>query len=142
MSAVEPEVRAAGGVVFRVRKRPEVLLIHRPRYRDWSFPKGKVDPGERWRDGAWREVWEETGLECTLLDRIAVIAYLDAQGRAKEVRYWAMEPDGKIPKESAFEPNAEVDRVRWLELGDARAQLSYRRDREVLDAFCRWWKKR
>ncbi|MCB1247760.1 MAG: NUDIX hydrolase [Acidimicrobiales bacterium] len=141
------EVRAAGGVVFRAKpeRRPELLLVHRPRYDDWTFPKGKLEPEERWRDGAWREVHEETGLACTLLDKLISIAYVDNQGRAKEVRYWAMVPDGKharAGRSTDFMPNDEVDEIVWLGVADAHERLTYRRDRDVLATFLDWWNRR
>ena len=124
-------MRAAGGVVWRpAEKGPEVLLVHRPRYDDWSLPKGKADPGESDEDCARREVEEETGLRCELGPHVADSHYVDGRGRMKVARYWAMRPvDGD------FEPGPEVDEVRWLPLDEARRQLSYKRDVDVLDAF-------
>jgi 8-oxo-dGTP diphosphatase len=130
-------VRAAGGVVWRWQASDggadasvEVLLVHRPKYDDWSLPKGKCEPGESDDRCAWREVHEETGLRCVLGDELATSRYTDGRGRPKEVRYWAMQPDG-----GRFEPNDEVDEVRWLELDAARALLTYPRDHPVLDSF-------
>jgi 8-oxo-dGTP diphosphatase len=117
-------VRAAGGVVL---VNGEVLLVHRPRYDDWSLPKGKLLAGETDEEAALREVQEETGLVCRLGEELATSEYVDARGRPKVVRYWLMEPlDG------AFEPHDEVDEVRWLPLDRVDDQLSYERDREVL----------
>ncbi|MGH9224323.1 MAG: NUDIX hydrolase [Acidimicrobiales bacterium] len=122
-------VRAAGGVVWR--RAPgggtEVLLVHRPKYDDWSLPKGKLGPDEGDTDGALREVEEETGLRCTLGPELATSYYTDSLGRPKVVRYWAMAPQG-----GEFRPNREVDRCRWLPLGEAVSLLSYDRDREIL----------
>jgi 8-oxo-dGTP diphosphatase len=131
---VEPdaaEVKAAGGVVWRRRADDglEVAIIHRPRYDDWSLPKGKLDKGESWEDGALREVEEEIGVRCSLGDELGAIAYTDHKGRAKVVRYWLMEAPGDIPE---FEANDEVDEVRWLKARKALGRLSYPRDREVL----------
>ena len=124
----EPEVRAGGGVVLRDgADGPEVVLVHRPRYDDWSLPKGKLDRGEGWEEGALREVEEETGMRCKLAGELASSRYLDAKGRDKLVRYWLMRPgDGD------FEPGDEVDEIRWLSPKEADALLSYDRDREIL----------
>jgi 8-oxo-dGTP diphosphatase len=122
------EVKASGGVVCRRGEDGlEVALVHRPRYDDWSFPKGKLDAGESWEDGALREVEEEIGLRCRLGDELSPTAYRDNKGRAKVVRYWLMEPiDGE------FEPNDEVDEMRWVRPDEAGRLLSYDRDRELL----------
>ena len=122
-------VQAAGGVVWRRGGdgRIEVLLVHRPRYDDWTLPKGKLGPGESAEDGARREVEEETGLACSLGPELATTSYDDRFGRPKVVRYWAMAVEG-----GRFEPNAEVDECRWLALDEAPAALTYPRDRDVL----------
>jgi 8-oxo-dGTP pyrophosphatase MutT (NUDIX family) len=128
-----PEVRAAGGVVWRVDDdgRLEVLVIHRPGYEDWSFPKGKTDPEDLDDEHtALREVEEESGLRCTLGRELPGVDYIDRKGRSKHVRYWEMRV-----LSGEFVPNREVDETRWLELPDARGQLSYDHDRDVLDAF-------
>lgn len=121
-------VRAAGGIVVRRGPggRPEVLLVHRPRYDDWSFPKGKAEPGESDEDCALREVEEETGLRCELGSELAVTRYRDGRGRRKQVRYFLMRAAG--------EPRGrnEVDRVRWAPLAEADALLTWQRDRSVL----------
>jgi 8-oxo-dGTP pyrophosphatase MutT (NUDIX family) len=124
------EVKASGGVVWRPADGGvEVALVHRPRYDDWSFPKGKLDPGESWEDAALREVEEEIGLRCRLGDELPPTSYRDNKGRAKVVRYWMMEPlDGD------FTPSAEVDEMRWLAPTDADGLLSYAHDRELLSA--------
>jgi len=116
-------VRAAGGVIVRDDR---VLLVHRPRYDDWTFPKGKLEEGESWTDGALREVAEETGLQCDLGDEAGRTRYVDARGRNKEVRYFRMSGRGE-PR-----PQNEVDEVRWVALDDAAGLLSYERDRELL----------
>ena len=90
-------VRAGGGLVVRDG---EVLLVHRPKYDDWTFPKGKAEAGESDEDCALREVWEETGLHCALGSELAATEYADALGRPKIVRWWLMEPlsdDGFTP---------------------------------------------
>ena len=120
-------VKAAGGVVVDVEGR--VLLVHRPRYDDWTLPKGKLDPGETFEAAALREVREETGLECALGRELPGTEYRDNKDRPKVVRYWLMEVEG-----GEFEPNDEVDEVRWLAPGEAAELLSYDRDREVLQA--------
>ena len=118
------EVKASGGVVVRDGK---LALVHRPRYDDWSFPKGKLDAGESWEDAALREIEEEIGLRCRLGDELTPTSYRDNKGRAKVVRYWLME---LIAGE--FEPNDEVDEVRWVTPAEAAELLSYDRDRELL----------
>ncbi|HVF15051.1 MAG TPA: NUDIX hydrolase [Acidimicrobiales bacterium] len=128
-------VRAGGGVVWRRRSdgRPEVILVHRPKYDDWSLPKGKLHAGEDEATAALREVQEETGLRCVPGQELPVSRYHDRFGRPKTVRYWAMTP---APGSSApFVPNNEVDEVRWLTPDDAAALLSYERDREILRAL-------
>jgi 8-oxo-dGTP pyrophosphatase MutT (NUDIX family) len=124
-------VRAGGGVVWRRGDdgQPVVILVHRPKYDDWSLPKGKLQPGEDEADAAVREVEEETGLRCRLGPELPSSSYHDRFGRDKTVRYWAMTP---IDDTSTFVPNVEVDEVRWLPLGAAEDLLSYDRDREIL----------
>ena len=124
-------VRAAGGVVWRRRRGVvEVMLVHRPRYDDWSLPKGKADPGEPDEECALREVWEETGLRCRLGPELASASYTDRKGRPKMVRYWAM-----TAGDGVFEPHDEVDEVRWLALDEARELLTYPRDGEILTSL-------
>ena len=96
-----------------------MLVVHRDRYDDWSLPKGKLEPGESWEQGALREVEEETGLRCSLAEEVGRTHRLDAQGRDKEVRYFRMSSGG--------EPVAsnEVDEVRWVALTEAAGFLSY-----------------
>ena len=114
------EVKASGGVVGAAATRGiEVALVHRPRYDDWSFPKGKLDPGESWEDGALREVEEEIGLRCRLGHELPPTSYRDNKGRAKVVRYWMMEP-----LEGEFVPTDEVDEMRWLPPADAARSCS------------------
>jgi 8-oxo-dGTP pyrophosphatase MutT (NUDIX family) len=126
---VSETVRAAGGVVVRRSDDgPEVALVHRPKYDDWTFPKGKCELGESERDAAFREVREEIGMRCRLMREIATARYVDGVGRPKTVRYWLMEPiDG------SFLATDEVDEMRWLGLSEAHALLTYDRDRRLLE---------
>jgi 8-oxo-dGTP diphosphatase len=122
---VSDEVQAAGGLVARDGK---VLLVHRPRYDDWSLPKGKLDDGESWEDAALREVHEETGVRARLRDELPPVHYTDNRGRPKTVRYWVMEPVD-VP---AFTPNDEVDELQWLAPEEAAQRLSYPHDCELV----------
>jgi 8-oxo-dGTP diphosphatase len=123
-----PQSRAAGGVLVRGEPgEQEVAVVHRPKYRDWSLPKGKLRRWERWKRAALREVAEETGMRCEALEELSAVRYLDRHGRRKLVRYWLMRPlDGR------FEPNREVDELRWLAPEDAVALLDYEHDRELV----------
>ena len=131
--AVDPEaaeVRAAGGVVWRpAGDTIAIAVIHRPRYDDWSLPKGKLDPGESWEDGALREVEEEIGIRARLGAELTAVGYDDRKGRAKVVRYWLMEPED----ERAFTPNDEVDELRWLAPDEAVGVLSYPHDVDLVN---------
>ncbi|HUG65476.1 MAG TPA: NUDIX hydrolase [Gaiellaceae bacterium] len=122
-------VRAAGGLVRRRGDdgTTEILLVHRPAYDDWSFPKGKLEPGESEEDAALREVEEETGLRCALDRELATTAYGDGRGRTKTVRYWLMTPVG-----GAVEAANEVDDARFVSPVEASALLTYEHDRELL----------
>jgi 8-oxo-dGTP diphosphatase len=121
-------VRAAGGVVWRpAPAEPEVVLVHRPRYDDWSFPKGKVRGDETDQECALREVLEETGCVCIPRAELPSTSYVDGQGRQKIVRYWLMRPLG-----GTFRRNDEVDEVRWLTVDDGLELLSYEHDRALL----------
>jgi 8-oxo-(d)GTP phosphatase len=123
-------VRAAGGVLRRVGPEGvEVLLVHRPRYDDWTFPKGKAHPGESDEETALREVEEETGIRATLGVELPSSRYRDSNGRPKVVRYWTMRPES-----GSFEPHREVDEIEWLPVAGAESELSYERDVEVLRA--------
>jgi 8-oxo-dGTP pyrophosphatase MutT (NUDIX family) len=121
-------VQAAGGLVVRRRKGAlEIALVHRPVHQDWSFPKGKLEPGETFELAARREVEEETGMACRLLRFIGHTEYLDRKGRPKAVAYWVMAPESGV-----FRANAEVDELRWVTLDEATGLLSYPRDRELV----------
>jgi 8-oxo-dGTP pyrophosphatase MutT (NUDIX family) len=125
---VSDHVRAAGGVLRkRSGGRTRYAIVHRPRYDDWSFPKGKLVDGESHAQAAIREVEEETGLTCALERELPPVRYVDRHGRPKVVQYWLMRPTG-----GAFSPNREVDDLRWLRPSDALALLSYERDRDLL----------
>jgi len=120
-----PEVRAAGGVVVRDGT---VLVVHRPRYDDWSLPKGKLEDGESWEEAALREVREETGVGGRLVRELDDDHYTDRKGRPKRVRWWLMQPVALDRRE----PDDEVDEVRWVPLVDARELLSYAHDRALV----------
>jgi 8-oxo-dGTP diphosphatase len=118
-------VRAAGGVIERDGG---LLLVHRPKYDDWSFPKGKLEDGETWEQGALREVEEETGLRCTIGEEVGRTHYVVLQG-PKEVRYFRMTCDGDARAQN------EVDDVRWVPLEEARELLTHDRDRALLETL-------
>ncbi|WP_406401226.1 NUDIX hydrolase [Streptomyces sp. NBC_00879] len=107
----------------------EIALVHRPKWDDWSHPKGKLKRGEDARAGAVREVLEETGMTCDLGPELPT-AWYQVEGRPKEVRYWAAEATG-----GSFEPNREVDRMVWLPPADARGRLTQDRDRQLVSAL-------
>lgn len=125
-------VRAAGGLVCRNGEshRLEIVLVHRPAYDDWTFPKGKLHPGETEEEAALREVEEETGLRCLLEREVGLSAYRDARGRTKTVRYWEMKPVAGI-----FAPANEIDDVRWVPIAEVPEALTYMRDVELLSRF-------
>ena len=123
-----PKSQAAGGLVVRETvSGPEIAVVHRPRYGDWSLPKGKLADGESFEDAALREVEEETGLRCELGEELEPARYTDRKGRDKLVRFWVMRP-----VRGEFEPNDEVDELRWLAPADAVALLDYDHDRDLV----------
>jgi 8-oxo-dGTP diphosphatase len=125
------EVKASGGIVWR--RAPdgelELVVVHRPRYDDWSLPKGKLDPGETWEHAALREVEEEVGLRCRIGEELPPVYYRDNKGREKAVRYWLMEPEDA---DAQFKPNDEVDEMRWVDMAAAAELLSYPHDAELV----------
>ncbi len=130
----DSELVKASGVVAWRRKATgdiEVLLIHRPRYDDWSVPKGKLDAGESDEECAIREMEEETGIRGTLGAPLPSALYTDHRGRPKEVSYWLMEVPAGEP--ASFEPNEEVDELAWFDIGAAKEKLSYPLDRGLMD---------
>jgi 8-oxo-dGTP diphosphatase len=121
------EIQAAGGVIRRDDGR--IALVHRPRYDDWSLPKGKLDEGETFEEAALREVSEETGLRAELVRELPPVHYT-ARGRPKIVRYWLM----SVVSDPGFTPNDEVDELRWLSAEDTLTLLTYDRDKGVVTA--------
>jgi 8-oxo-(d)GTP phosphatase len=133
------EIRAAGGVLWRAANsssdspRVEVAIIHRPRYDDWSIPKGKLVPGESEIEGAIREVTEETGYRVQIRRPLGEVSYQKGSGpeqRMKTVRYWSMHAEGGI-----FSPSREVDQLRWVSIDEALSLLSHKRDLAILRTF-------
>jgi 8-oxo-dGTP pyrophosphatase MutT (NUDIX family) len=120
------EIQAAGGVVLQDGR---VALVHRPKYDDWTLPKGKLDAGESFEAAALREVWEETGLRTRLERELPAVEY-SVGDRPKVVRYWLM----SVESDPGFLPNDEVDELRWLSPADAASLLTYDRDKGVLEA--------
>ena len=134
------DIHAAGAVVFRKNKGViEVLLVHRPRYDDWAYPKGKVDRGEHHTAAAQREVEEETGLRIRLMRPLITERYRVRTGM-KRVDYWVGRIAGSDDV-SGYEPNDEIDQVRWVEVDAALRLLSYRNDRTMLRAALKARKK-
>jgi 8-oxo-dGTP diphosphatase len=125
MTWLRRHVRAAGGVVLRDGR---VALVHRPKYDDWSLPKGKLEEGESWEDAAVREVREETGLHCALREELSPVEYTDPKGRPKTVRYWRMD----ALRQDEFQPNSEIDELCWLAPDEAVERLTYDHDHELV----------
>jgi 8-oxo-dGTP diphosphatase len=136
----KPDISAAGGVVVRRDEegRTRVAVIHRPKYMDWSLPKGKLEKGEAWLEAALREVQEETGYRCEPGAELPHVSYLDRKSRRKLVRYWLMEPI-----EGEFNAHDEVDELRWLTLSEVDELLTYPHDKELVGKALRRyrWKR-
>ncbi|MGO3147967.1 MAG: NUDIX hydrolase [Leucobacter sp.] len=136
-------VYAAGTIPWRLVKdtsgksRLMVLLIHRTKQRDISFPKGKLDPGESMPQAAVRETREETGLKVKLGVHLGTISYDMPGGAEKIVQYWAAKVTPKKALASTFKPNSEVQALEWVPVEEARERLSYEADRELFDVFMR-----
>ncbi|WP_318208462.1 MULTISPECIES: NUDIX hydrolase [unclassified Streptomyces] len=132
--ASEPPILAAGCVLWRPARSGggvEIAVVFRPKWSDWSHPKGKLKSGEEARAAALREVREETGMTCVLGVELPTVRY-PIEGRPKEVRYWAAEATG-----GSFEPNREVTRLLWLAPEAARTCLTQDRDKDLIDVFLR-----
>ncbi len=138
--ASERITTAAGGVVWRKRPGPrrpepriEVLVVHRPSYDDWTFPKGKSDPGETLQETAVREIAEEAGVRVRLGHPLHSISY-PISGGTKHVSYWIARLVGSDDA-APFTPNKEVDEIRWLGLREAHETLTYEHDIDLLETF-------
>jgi 8-oxo-dGTP diphosphatase len=117
---VTEEIRAAGGVVVHEGR---IAVVHRPRYDDWSLPKGKLDPGETWEQAALREIEEECGLRCRLEDELEPVHYA-VRGTPKTVRWWRM----AVVEDLGIELDEEVDELRWVTPTEAIVLLDYEQD--------------
>ncbi|GAB2637833.1 NUDIX hydrolase [Nocardia goodfellowii] len=132
---VRANIHAAGAVLWRYGDSGavEIAVVHRPKYLDWSLPKGKLDPGETPVIAAVREVGEETGLDCRLGRYLGHVTYpIPGHRKLKRVDYWSAEVAG-----GAFTANSEVDQLGWYTLDKVQDQLSYPMDRQVLRSFTR-----
>lgn len=126
-------IRAAGALLWRENSQLEIeiALIHRPRYGDWSLPKGKVDDGETTLQCAYREVFEETGVKAQFTRELGSVEYLES-GESKRVKYWA----AKAPSfDQQFKVNEEVDEIRWLNPVDATSLATHDSDKSIIENF-------
>ncbi|MDE3008312.1 MAG: NUDIX hydrolase [Acidobacteriota bacterium] len=123
-------IRAAGGVVHRYdsQGRIEIACIYREARGDWTFPKGKLDPGETFEEAALREVFEETGMRCEIVRFVGATNYTHRKGRPKIVAYYLM-----TVREGEFAPNDEVDALVWVPVAKVRSNLTWERDQELFD---------
>lgn len=130
-------ILAGGGVVWRKGSSDvEFLIVHRPRYDDWTFPKGKLDGSESVFQAAYREVVEETGYQCRIGPKLPTTEYTTGNGNGKAVHYWAMEA-----VKGSFSPNDEVDKAEWLAASDAIVRLTYEHDRRLVSDLPKGFKK-
>jgi 8-oxo-dGTP diphosphatase len=127
-------ILAAGAVLWRrgEKKKIEVLIIHRPKYDDWTFPKGKAEIGEPLIACAYREVLEETNIETAFGPYLGEVEYLTNDGK-KKVSFWS----AKVIKEKEFNSNAEVDQLKWVEVTKVKELLTLDTDRKILEQFLR-----
>lgn len=133
---MQPEIFAAGAVLWRAGEAgPELALIHRPKYGDWTFPKGKLKRGEHLLAAAQREVFEETGIR-PVLGRPLAPSFYDKEGRLKRVDYWCATPGAEEAVDEAVDPR-EVDDLEWVPLPQVAERLTYERDQPVLADFAR-----
>lgn len=121
--------KKAGGIVFRKYSNAQdydILLVHRPRYDDWTFPKGHCEKGESLEETALREVLEETGLSCTIIQSLPLMSYITPKGKFMSVAYFFMEPqnDEQSPHDK------EVDVVKWFSCDDGMARLTYQSEKD------------
>ncbi|MBI5162049.1 MAG: NUDIX hydrolase [Micrococcales bacterium] len=138
MSSASPRglVLAAGAVCWRETDAdPQILVVRRPRHRDVSLPKGKVDPGETLPETAAREIAEETGLILALGAPLGMVSYALPNGRPKQVHYWAAEVDAETETQSSFAPNEEIESLEWVAVHRARKLLTYPHDVDVVARF-------
>ncbi|MHA3682758.1 NUDIX hydrolase [Leucobacter sp. HY1908] len=134
---VAPDAPGAGGSPSTATEQLMVLLIHRTKQGDVSFPKGKLDPGESMPQAAVRETREETGLKVHLGVNLGTIQYTVGDTATKTVQYWAAEVTPERALASTFTPNGEVQALEWVRADEARARLSYKADRKLFDVFLR-----
>jgi 8-oxo-dGTP pyrophosphatase MutT (NUDIX family)/phosphohistidine phosphatase SixA len=134
---VSDPVLAAGALCWRPGKygAAEILLVFRTQHRDWSLPKGKLDPGETLPETAVREIAEETGLVIGLGAPLGVVEYQLPNGRDKTVYYWSAEVDELAIANSTFASNNEIESLEWMTLADARSRLTYPHDVDIVDRF-------